>query len=179
MDDNPTIIGNKPLFSIPLANKILIELDGWKIKTIETTTDESNQGTIIDESVEEEGTNTNEELDLFLDIETQDKLENININHKVSIDEIEHFYHTSFDEALSYTNRHDIDDLDEISLEIFMMAVYKLAASNLWNKYNIQINNDSMEGTHIVSQGGRLYKKACNILDKFIRTNFIGLHSLM
>lgn len=179
MDDNPTSRGNKPLFSIHLANKILIELDGWKIKSIETNTDEPNPEIIIEEVVEEEGTSTNEELDLFLDMETPDELENININHKISIDEIEHFYHTSFDEALSYTNRHNIDDLDEISLEIFMMAVYKLTASNLWNKYNIQINNDSMEGTHVVSQGGRLYKKACNILDKFIRTNFIGLHSLM
>jgi len=150
---------NKPPFSSLIANKILIELDGWQIST---------------DSTGESG-----ELEPFLDPNDLDALKNINTNHTVSVDEVERFYNKAFNEALSYTNRLDIDDLNQVLLERFMDAVYILAASNLWNKYNIQINNDAMEGTYVVSQGGRLYKKACNILDKFVRTNFIGLHSLM
>ena len=150
---------SKPPFSSLIADKILIELDGWQIST--DSTDESG------------------ELEPFLDTEDPDALKNINTNHSVSVDEVEHFYNKAFNEALSYTNRLDIDDLNQILLERFMDAVYILAASNLWNKYNIQINNDTMEGTYVVSQGGRLYKKARNILDKFVRTNLIGLHSLM
>ncbi|OEC87886.1 MULTISPECIES: hypothetical protein [Methanobacterium] len=150
---------SKPPFSSSISDKILIELDGWQIITPPTT----------------EPT----ELEPFLDTTDDTVLQNLNSNHTVTIEEVEHFYDSAFDEALSYTNRLDISDLDEITLEIFMNAVYKLTASNLWNKYNIQINNDAMEGTYVVSQGGRLYKKACNILDKFVRTNFIGLHSLM
>lgn len=158
MTDN-SIITSKPIFSSLIADKILIELDGWQIST---------------DSTGESG-----ELEPFLDPTDPDAIKNINTNHTVSVAEIEHFYNKAFNEALSYTNRLDIDDLNQVLLERFMDAVYILAASNLWNKYNIQINNDAMEGTYVVSQGGRLYKKACNILDKFVRTNFIGLHSLM
>ena len=149
----------KPLFSSLIADKILIELDGWQLTTISTT--------------------GSTELEPFLDTTSDIVLQNINTNHEVTIEEVEHFYDSAFDEALTYTNRLDIDDLNELLIEMFMTAVYRLAASNLWNKYNIQINNDAMEGTYVVSQGGRLYKKACNTLDKFVRTNFIGLHSLM
>jgi hypothetical protein len=149
----------KPTFSSLIANKILIELDGWQIITPPTS-----------ESTE---------LDPFLDTTDPNALQNLSSNHNVTLEEVEHFYNSAFDEALSYTNRLDINDLDLLLIEIFMNAVHKLAASNLWNKYNIQINNDAMEGTYVVSQGGRLYKKATGILDKFVRTNFIGLHSLM
>lgn len=148
----------KPQFSSSIADKILIELDGWQV--IIPPADESS------------------ELEPFLNTDDPDVLKNIGTNHSVTLDEVQSFYDSAFDEALAYTNRLDINDLDEITLEIFMMAVYKLAASNLWNKYNIQINNDAMEGTYVVSQGGRLYKKACNILDKFVRTSLIGINSL-
>lgn len=159
MADTEPSTTNKPPFSSTIADKILIELDGWQIST--------------------DSTNESSELEPFLDTDDPDVLKNINTNHTVSVDEVERFYDKAFNEALSYTNRLDIDDLNQVLLEIFMNAVYILAASNLWNKYNIQINNDAMEGTYVVSQGGRLYKKSCNILDKFVRTNFIGLHSLM
>lgn len=157
MADTPSDI-NKPQFSSLIASRILIELDGWQL--IDEPTDTGEDPT-------------------FLDPDDPDALKNIGTNKSVSVDEVERFYDTAFDEALTYTNRLDINDLDEITTEIFMLGVYRLAASNLWNKYNIQINNDSMEGTYVVSQGGRLYKKACNLLDKFIRTNFVGLTSLM
>jgi len=158
MTDTPSTT-NKPQFSSTIASKILIELDGWQL-----TNETSNEP---------------DELDLFIDTEDPEELQNITTNHKVSIAEVERFYDTAFDEALTHTNRLDINDLDEIVTEIFMLGVYRLAASNLWNKYNTQINNDSMEGTYVVSQGGRLYKKACNLLDKFVRTNLVGLSSLM
>jgi len=161
MTDTPSIT-NKPQFSTTICSKILIELDGWQIKEEITDTPGS------------------EELDpTFLDPDDPDALKNISTNHSVSVDEVERFYDTAFDEALTHTNRLDINDLDEVTTEIFMLGVYRLAASNLWNKYNTQINNDSMEGTYVVSQGGKLYKKACNLLDKFIRTNFVGITSLM
>ena len=163
MTDTPSTI-NKPPFSSTVADKILIELDGWQL------TEESTGSMILDEQ--------NESV-VFLDNEDPDELRNISINKGVSVEEVERFYNTAFDEALTHTNRLDINDLDEVTTEIFMLGVYRLAASNLWNKYNTQINNDSMEGTYVVSQGGRLYKKACNLLDKFVRTNFVGLHSLM
>lgn len=163
MTDTPST-SNKPQFSSLISSKILIELDGWQLTT------ETNDSILTDETTEQ---------DIFLDPEDPDELQNISTNKSVSVEEVERFYDTAFDEALIYTNRVDIDDLDEVITEIFMLGVYRLAASNLWNKYNIQINNDAMEGTYVVSQGGRLYKKACNILDKFVRTNFVGLTSLM
>lgn len=160
MSDNPEpSTSSKPPFTSSIADKILIELDGWQIAT--NTNDESS------------------ELEPFLDTDNPDVLKNINTNYSVSIAEVQSFYDSAFDEALSYTNRLDIDDLNDLLIEMFMSAVYKLAASNLWNKYNIQINNDAMEGTYVVSQGGRLYKKACNMLDGFVRRNFVGLHSLI
>jgi sulfatase maturation enzyme AslB (radical SAM superfamily) len=163
MTDTPSST-NKPQFSTTICSKILIELDGWQL------TEESTDSILLDESVES---------DIFLDPEDPDELKNISTNKSVSVEEVERFYNTAFDEALTYTNRLDINDLDEVTTEIFMLGVYRLAASNLWNKYNVQINNDAMEGTYVVSQGGRLYKKACNLLDKFVRTNFVGLTSLM
>jgi len=163
MTDTPSTI-SKPQFSTSIADKILIELDGWQL------TEESTDTLIMDD---------NEEGNIYIDSDDPDELRNININKGVSVEEVERFYDTSFDEALTYTNRLDINDLDDILIEIYMLGVYRLAASNLWNKYNVQINNDAMEGTYVVSQGGRLYKKACNLLDKFVRTNFVGLHSLM
>ncbi|MDP1553686.1 MAG: hypothetical protein Q8M06_11805 [Methanobacteriaceae archaeon] len=163
MTDTPSTI-NKPPFSSTVADKILIELDGWQL------TEETTPSIIMDDS---------EELDIYIDTEDPDELRNISANHQVNVEEVERFYNTAFDEALTHTNRLDINDLDEVTTEIFMLGVYRLAASNLWNKYNTQINNDSMEGTYVVSQGGRLYKKACNLLDKFVRTNFVGLTSLM
>ena len=163
MTDTPSNI-SKPQFSTSIANKILIELDGWQL------TEESTDSILVDD---------NEELNIYIDTEDPDELRNISTNHQVNVEEVERFYNTAFDEALTHTNRLDINDLDDILIEIFMLGVYRLAASNLWNKYNVQINNDAMEGTYVVSQGGRLYKKACNLLDKFVRTNFVGLHSLM
>lgn len=142
---------NKPVFNKKVADKILIELDGWQIaikKDIEKGSDEVKP---------------------FLDPENPDEMRNIKTNHKVTMGEIKHFYDTAFQEALSYTNRYDIDDLDEILVDLFMNGVIKLTASNLWIKYNTSVTVNNEEGIIDYGQGGKLYKKYLGIMEHFVK----------
>jgi hypothetical protein len=142
---------NKPVFEKSIAKKILIELDGWQIAT---------KKDIEKESVD---------VEPFLDPENPEEMRNIKTNHKVSMGEIKHFYDTAFQEALSYTNRHDIDDLDGMLKEVFMNGVIKLTASNLWIKYNTSVTVNNEEGIIDYGQGGKLYKKYLGIMEHFIK----------
>ncbi|BBL61510.1 hypothetical protein [Methanobrevibacter arboriphilus] len=144
---------NIPIFSEELARKILIELDGWQlINSEDTESDGSSQ--------------------LFIDHDDEEQLKNISINHNVSIKEVEDFFNKAFDEALSYTNRYDIDDLDEIKARLFFNGVIKLTASNLWLKYNTSVTVNNDEGTIDYGQGGKLFKKYLTIIEPFIK----GVH---
>ena len=59
-------------------------------------------------------------------------------------------------------------DLSPIEEEVFIKGVCLLAASDLWNKYNIRVNNEDLEDTYMQSYGGLLYKQSINILNSFI-----------
>ena len=53
-----------------------------------------------------------------------------------------------------------------------------MTASDLWNKYNIRVNNEDMEDTYVQSFGGLLYKQAVMILKSFINQRVTSLSSL-
>lgn len=99
-------------------------------------------------------------------------------NKTVKDEEVEKFYYQGFDKALSYCNRWNVDDLNETELNLFLKGVCLLTASDLWNKYNIRVNNEDMEDTYVQSFGGLLYKQAVMILKSFINQRVTSLSSL-
>ena len=74
-----------------------------------------------------------------------------------------------------HTNRLNIDDLTSVEARMFIRAVCKWTASNLWNKYNIRVNNEDMEDTYIQSYGGLLYKSALNTLQDFVNQRITSI----
>ena len=99
-------------------------------------------------------------------------------NKLVKDTEVEKFYYQSFDKALSYCNRWNVDDLSQTELDLFLKGVCLLTASDLWNKYNIRVNNEDMEDTYVQSFGGLLYKQAVMILKSFINQRVTTLSSI-
>lgn len=156
---------NKPVFDEKLADKILIELDGWQL-------------------ADPEDIKSSDDEEVFINPEDKKELKNVDNNCKVSIEEVEYFYDSAFEDALSYTNRSDIDDLNSLLVDIFMKAVYKLAASDMFNKRNLEIReNEQIESKPGVStyrdqRGNKLYARSREILSKFIVSELVGLHSL-
>jgi hypothetical protein len=93
-------------------------------------------------------------------------------NHKankvITKTECKLFYEETLDNAFMHTNRLNIDDLSEVESRIFIRAVCKWTASNLWNKYNVRVNNEDLEDTYVQSYGGLLYSSAMKALQPFI-----------
>ena len=169
---------NDVSYSDDIRNLIIANLDGWKVDVPEPTVTE----TIIDneEIVEDNNTETTDE--------TSESTENQNItpfmtsteiqtkaNKVITDTECRLFYEEALDLAYSHTNRLNIDDLSSVEARIFIRAVCKWAASNLWNKYNIRVNNEDMEDTYVQSYGGLLYKSALKTLQQFINQRIGGL----
>lgn len=98
-------------------------------------------------------------------------------NKVVKDEEVEKFYYQGFDKALLYCNRWNVDDLSPLESELFVKGVCLLTASDLWNKYNIRVNNEDMEDTYVQSYGGLLYKQAVTILNSFINQRVSNLSS--
>ena len=96
---------------------------------------------------------------------------------KIKDFECKMFYEEALDQAYMHTNRLNIDDLTSVEARVFIRGVCKWAASNLWNKYNIRVNNEDMEDTYIQSYGGLLYKSALKILNQFINQRITGISS--
>lgn len=148
-----------------IQNQILSNLDGWIIETIPESTDEST-----DESTE------NNDVNPFM---TADEFQK-KANKVITSTECQLFYEETLDNAFLYTNRLNIDDLSEMEARIFIRAVCKWTASNLWNKYNIRVNNEDLEDTYVQSYGGLLYSSAMKALQPFINqrvSSMIGLSS--
>lgn len=141
---------NKPIFTKKLAEEILIELDGWQL-------------------IDKEDIESSESEEPFIDTGDEKQLKNVDSNHKLTIEEVEHFFDKSFEEALNDTNRYDINDLDDKLVNFFMLGVIKLTASNLWIKYNTSVTVDNEEGIIDYGQGGKLYKKYQNIIENFVK----------
>lgn len=139
-----------------IQNMILANLDGWRI-TDNATTD------TVDESINP-----------FM---TSDEVKH-KANKLITEQECMFFYEEALDLSLSYTNRLNIDDLNSVESRMFIRAVCKWAASNLWNKYNIRVNNEDMEDTYVQSYGGLLYHSAIRTLDSFINKRLSGLNTV-
>ena len=102
---------------------------------------------------------------------------NDKVNKTIKDSECKLFYEEALDLAYMHTNRLNIDDLTSVEARVFLRGVCKWAASNLWNKYNIRVNNEDMEDTYIQSYGGLLYKSALKTLQQFINQRITGISS--
>lgn len=145
-------------YTCDIENQILSNLDGWRIEELVEN----------DENVENEnGVNpfiTSEEF--------QHKA-----NKVITRAECKLFYEETLDNAFIYTNRLNIDDLSSVEARVFIRAVCKWTASNLWNKYNVRVNNEDLEDTYVQSYGGLLYSSAMKSLKGFINQRIRNLSS--
>ena len=136
-----------------IGEKIINLLDGW----------------VIEEPVTPNNSSENNELDPFLTSPTTG-------NKIVSSGEVQTFYELSVTQALMYTNRLNIEDLDTVTSNFFIDGLCYWSASNLWQKYNIRVSNDDLEDQYVQSYGGLLYKKGKEILDRFVVTRMSNYH---
>ena len=142
-------------YNTTIQEQILAELDGWRIS--------DNAETI-----------TNESINPFVTVAEA----NESANKTVTASELQHFYEVALDKALLYTNRLNIDDLTEVEGRLYLRGVVKLCASDLWNKYNIMVNDSDMEATPSTSYGGVLYKQSMDILHQFINQHLTNIHTV-
>lgn len=145
---------NDVLYNETIEKWIISNLDGWEIESEDDVESEDDDNSI----------------DPFM---TTDEV-NDRANKTISRDECKLAYEETLDMAYIHTNRMNVDDLSEIELRMFLRAVCKWTASNLWNKYNIQVNNDDMEGTYVRSYGGLLYTSAMKSLQSFVNQRITG-----
>ena len=142
-------------YTTTIQVQILAELDGWRIS--------DNAETI-----------TNESINPFVTVAEA----NESANKTITASELQHFYEVALDKALLYTNRLNIDDLTEVEGRLYLRGVVKLTASDLWNKYNIMVNDSDMEATPSTSYGGVLYKQSMDILHQFINQKLTNIHTV-
>ena len=176
-----------------IREQIIQNLDGWEVEVSqvsETETSESEttaESEITSEVVEESSldqesstttTTTTSDVDVVPAFITDINEYTNKPNKTIKDSEVENFFYQSLNKALLYCNRFNIDDLSELESALFIKGVCLLAASDLWNKYNIRVNNEDMEDTYVQSFGGLLYKQAMNILNSFINQRVTNLTSL-
>ena len=167
------------IYNNDIEKEIISHLDGWVVYTVnDDDTEEETVATRTAEVTEQSGTEneTNDgEVQPFIDDIT---VYADNPNKKVDSAEVKKFYDIALEKAYIYTNRLNVDDLSSIEEARFISGVCLLAASDLWNKYNIRVNNEDMEDTYVQSYGGLLYKQAVNVLNGFINQRITSLTSL-
>jgi len=137
-------------FNTDRQEAILSELDGWRIEDEPDTSE-------VDESINP-----------FI---TTEEFQTDSANKTITRAEMEKFYLNALNKALVFTNRLNIDEVTQVEGDLFIMYVCKWTASDLWNKYNIMVNETDMEATPSPSYGGVLYKQAVTGLKPFILTN--------
>lgn len=180
-------------YSQVIEAKILSHLDGWVIDSTlpnptlttindntqieDSSSNESENTTITGVESDEETTTSNESSTESLPVNDDVIVEPFittlsnyrdNPNKRILSSEVQGFYEEALKKAYALTNRWNVDDLTTIEEAIFIDAVCMLTASDLWNKFNIRVNNEDMEDTFIQSYGGLLYKQAMNTLHPFI-----------
>lgn len=189
---------NDASYSSEIENMIIANLDGWVIKDptpveveidvdvdvnvddsiesdVETTTTPETETETETETQTETETETNDGINPFM---TSTELEN-KANKVITSTECKLFYEEALDLAYMHTNRLNIDDLNEVEARAFIRAVCKWTASNLWNKYNIRVNNEDMEDTYVQSYGGLLYKSALKALQPFINQTITSMTNII
>lgn len=171
-------------YSDDIRDMIIANLDGWQVITPVSVDEEKDEvvvddsETIVEETTETPTTNTDDSVvvvpinPFMTSNEANDKA-----NKTITNAECKLFYEEALDLAYMHTNRLNIDDLTEVEARVFIRGVCKWAASNLWNKYNIRVNNEDMEDTYVQSYGGLLYKSALKTLQQFINQRVTGLSS--
>lgn len=157
---------------------ILANLDGWVIEdpTPSTPTTVSSEVTgNSDNNTENTTENNTSGVNPFM---TQSELER-KANKVITSNECQLFYEETLDMAYLHTNRFNIDDLSKVEARAFIRAVCKWTASNLWNKYNIRVNNEDLEDTYVQSYGGLLYKSALKNLQPFILQKITAMSNII
>ena len=157
-------------YSSDIREMILMNLDGWMVTDIPPEPEESVEDTVVSETGQD---NSNDVEPFMTPTEIQDKP-----NKRITDNECRLFYEETLDQAYAYTNRLNIDDLTEIESRMFLRGVCKWTASNLWNKYNIRVNNEDMEDSYVQSYGGLLYHSALKALNPFINQHVASLSGL-
>lgn len=140
-----------------IRKQILSYLDGWVVYSQNPTNNQDNT------NVEPFITNVEEYKN--------------NPNKRINDTELEKFFNSSYNKSLMICNRFNIDDLLETEAKFYLQGVCILTASDIWNKYNIRVNNEDLEDTYIQSYGGLLYKQAMTILKNFVNQRITGLHN--
>lgn len=161
---------NDVTYSDDIRDMIIANLDGW---TVLVEPEPEPKPETVEETQSEETSNesTVEAVTPFMtSTEANDKA-----NKTITDSECKLFYEEALDLAYMHTNRLNIDDLSSVEARVFIRGVCKWAASNLWNKYNIRVNNEDMEDTFIQSYGGLLYKSALKTLQQFINQRITGI----
>ena len=157
---------NDVSYSDDIRNLIIGNLDGWIVDVPEQIVDgtvSDNEGSVEGNDTEITTSNGRDVTPFMTSTEILDKP-----NKRISDNECRLFYEEALDQSYIHTNRLNIDDLTEVEARMFIRGVCKWTASNLWNKYNIRVNNEDMEDTYVQSYGGLLYKSALKILQPFI-----------
>jgi len=152
------LIINDVTYSSDIENTILSNLDGWVIEHPKPADNSNKSGGISP----------------FM---TSDEMK-VKANKVITSDECQMVYDETLDMAFMHTNRLNINDLNPVETRAFIRAVCKWTASNLWNKYNIRVNNEDMEDTYVQSYGGLLYSSAMKSLQPFINQRITGLSAI-
>ena len=178
---------NDVTYSDTIRDMIIANLDGWQVITPVSVDEEKDD----EEGVDDSETNVEETTETTTTTATDDDSvvivpvnpfmtsneANDKANKTITNAECRLFYEEALDLAYMHTNRLNIDDLTEVEARVFLRGVCKWAASNLWNKYNIRVNNEDMEDTYVQSYGGLLYKSALKTLQQFINQRVTGISS--
>ena len=154
------MITNDVTYSSDIELMILSNLDGW----------------VIEKPPAKDSSSTNKTggISPFM---TSDEIQ-VKANKVITNTECQFAYEEALDLAYMHTNRLNIEDLSKVEARAFIRAVCKWAASNLWNKYNIRVNNEDMEDTYVQSYGGLLYKSALKALQPFIVQRVVSMSSI-
>ena len=166
---------NDVSYSDDIRNLIIGNLDGWIVDVPEQIVDgtvSDNEGSVEGNDTEITTSNGRDVTPFMTSTEILDKP-----NKRITDNECRLFYEEALDQSYMHTNRLNIDDLTEVEARMFIRGVCKWTASNLWNKYNIRVNNEDMEDTYVQSYGGLLYKSALKILQPFINQRVSSLSS--
>lgn len=138
-----------------IRNQILSHLDGWIVYSTEP------------QSVEE--------VEPFINDVSEYKN---NPNKRVKEEEVQSFYEEALSKSYLHCNRFNIDDLTAAEEKMFIDGVCLLAASDLWNKYNVRVNSEDLEDVYVQSYGGLLYQQSMKILQSFINQRITSLTNL-
>lgn len=164
---------NNVTYSDDIRDMIIANLDGWTVLAEPKPEPEPEE--VESETVE--STSNDEPIVEVVNPFMTSTEANDKANKTITNAECKLFYEEALDLAYMHTNRLNIDDLTAVEARVFIRAVCKWAASNLWNKYNIRVNNEDMEDTYIQSYGGLLYKSALKTLQQFINQRITGISS--